>query len=131
MKTCASGPSTGSIITAALARGIPFRRLTQGSLVQFGWGSKQRRIQAAEMDSTSAIGESIAQDKELTKCLLAAAGVPVPKGRPVTDAEDAWAAALEIGGPVVVKPRDGNQGKGVAANIESRERSPCRLRFRP
>ena len=116
------GPSTGAIVAAAVARGIPYRRLTEGSLVQFGWGSKQRRIQAAEMDSTSAIGESIAQDKELTKRLLASAGVPVPNGRPVADAEDAWAAACEIGGPVVIKPRDGNQGKGVAANIESRER---------
>ena len=115
------GPSTGAIVAAAVARGIPYRRLTEGSLVQFGWGSKQRRIQAAEMDSTSAIAESIAQDKELTKRLLEAAGVPVPKGRPVTDAEDAWAAACELGGPVVIKPRDGNQGKGVAANIESRE----------
>jgi cyanophycin synthetase len=115
------GPSTGSIVAAAVARGIPYRRLTEGSLVQFGWGSKQRRIQAAEMDSTSAIAESIAQDKELTKHLLEGAGVPVPKGRPVTSAEDAWAAACEIGGPVVIKPRDGNQGKGVAANVESRE----------
>ncbi len=115
------GPSTGAIVTAALARGIPCRRLTEGSLVQFGWGSKQRRIQAAEMDSTSVIGESIAQDKELTKLLLDSAGVPVPRGRPVTDAADAWDAACEIGGPVVVKPRDGNKGKGVAVNIESRE----------
>ena len=72
------GPSTGSIVDAALARGIPFRRLSDGSLVQFGWGSKQRRIQAAEVDSTSAIAESIAQDKDLTKHLLQAAGVPVP-----------------------------------------------------
>jgi cyanophycin synthetase len=115
------GPSTGAIVAAAVARGIPCRRLTEGSLVQFGWGSKQRRIQAAEMDSTSAIAESIAQDKELTKHLLEAAGVPVPKGRPVTDAGDAWAAACELGGPVVIKPRDGHQGKGVAANVESRE----------
>lgn len=115
------GPSTGAIVAAAVARGIPYRRLTEGSLVQFGWGSKQRRIQAAEMDSTSAIAESIAQDKELTKKLLESAGVPVPKGRPVTDAEDAWAAACELGGPVVIKPRDGNQGKGVAANVETRE----------
>jgi len=115
------GPSTGAIVAAAVARHIPYRRLTEGSLVQFGWGSKQRRIQAAEMDTTSVIGESIAQDKELTKYLLEAAAVPVPKGRPVKDAEDAWAAACEIGEPVVVKPRDGNQGKGVAANIESRE----------
>jgi cyanophycin synthetase len=116
------GPSTGSIVAAAVARGIPFRRLTEGSLVQFGWGSKQRRIQAAEMDSTSVIGESIAQDKELTKFFLDAAAVPVPKGRPVKDAEDAWAAACEIGGQVVIKPRDGNQGKGVTANIGGRER---------
>ena len=115
------GPSTGSIVQAAVARGIPFRRLTEGSLVQFGWGSQQRRIQAAETDLTSAVAESIAQDKELTKNLLRAAGVPVPFGRSVTDAEDAWAAAQEIGGLVVVKPRDGNQGKGVAVKLRSRE----------
>ena len=115
------GPSTGAIVQAAMARGIPFRRLTSGSLVQFGWGSKQRRIQAAETDRSSAIAESIAQDKELTKRLLHAGGVSVPIGRPVSDAEDAWAAAREIGGPVVVKPQDGNQGKGVAVNLETRE----------
>ncbi|GAB4059979.1 cyanophycin synthetase [Uliginosibacterium sediminicola] len=115
------GPSTGSIVYAAVARGIPYRRLTSGSMVQFGWGSKQRRIQAAEIDRTSAISESIAQDKELTKKLLEAAGVPVPKGRPVSSADDAWAAANEIGFPVVVKPQDGNQGKGVTVNITTRE----------
>ncbi|MDD5249200.1 MAG: cyanophycin synthetase [Rhodocyclaceae bacterium] len=115
------GPSTGSIVQAAVARGIPARRLTSGSLVQFGWGSRQRRIQAAETDRSSAIGEAIAQDKELTKKLLNAAGVPVPNGRPVADAEDAWKAACEIGGAVVVKPRDGRQGKGVAVNLATRE----------
>jgi cyanophycin synthetase len=115
------GPSTGSIVQAAVARGIPYRRLTEGSMVQFGWGSRQRRIQAAEMDRTSAIAESIAQDKELTKELLLAAGVPVPQGRPVTDFDDARRAAAEIGWPVVVKPRDGNQGKGVTVNIVSDE----------
>jgi cyanophycin synthetase len=115
------GPSTGSIVQAAAARGIPLRRLTSGSLVQFGWGSKQRRIQAAETDRSSAIAESIAQDKELTKNLLRSAGVPVPGGRPVADAEDAWKAAGEIGGAVVVKPRDGRQGKGVAVNLQTRE----------
>ncbi|HEX8989231.1 MAG TPA: cyanophycin synthetase [Rhodocyclaceae bacterium] len=115
------GPSTGSIVHAAVVRGIPFRRLTSGSLVQFGWGSKQRRIQAAETDRSSAIAESIAQDKELTKNLLRSAGVPVPGGRPVSDAEDAWKAASEIGGAVVVKPRDGRQGKGVAVNLQTRE----------
>ncbi|MSQ57858.1 MAG: cyanophycin synthetase [Limnohabitans sp.] len=115
------GPSTASIVDAAINRGIPFRRLTVGSMVQFGWGHKQRRIQAAEIDSSSAIAESIAQDKELTKKLLNAAGVPVPTGRPVEDAEDAWRAAQEIGLPVVVKPRDGNQGKGVAVNLKTKE----------
>ncbi len=115
------GPSTGAIVDAAVARGIPYRRLTSGSLVQFGWGSKQRRIQAAEVDSTSGVAESIAQDKELTKQLLNAAGVPVPLGRPVKDAEDAWAAAQEIGLPVVVKPQDGNQGKGVTVNITTQQ----------
>ncbi len=115
------GPSTGSIVTAALARGIPFRRLTEGSLVQFGWGAKQRRIWAAEVDSTSAVSESIAQDKDLTKKLLSAAGVPVPIGRPVANVEDAWVVAQQVGLPVVVKPQDGNQGKGVTVNISSRE----------
>jgi cyanophycin synthetase len=114
-------PSTGSIVQAAVARGIPYRRLTEGSLVQFGWGSKQRRIQAAETDLTSAVAEAIAQDKELTKTLLRAAGVPVPLGRSVTDADDAWLAAREIGGLVVVKPRDGNQGKGVAVKLRTEE----------
>jgi cyanophycin synthetase len=115
------GPSTGAIVSAAMARGIPYRRLTQGSLVQFGWGSKQKRIQAAETCYTSAIAESIAQDKELTKNLLHAAGVAVPLGRPVKDADDAWAAAQEIGLPVVVKPRDGNQGKGISVNLTGEE----------
>ncbi len=115
------GPSTGSIVTAAAARGIPWRRLTTGSLVQFGWGAKQRRIWAAEVDNTSAVAESIAQDKDLTKRLLAAAGVPVPIGRPVSDPDDAWVVAEEIGLPVVCKPQDGNQGKGVTVNITSRE----------
>ncbi len=114
------GPSTGAIVDAAVARGIPVRRLTSGSLVQLGWGSKARRIQAAELDTTSAVAESIAQDKDLTKRLLHAAGVPVPLGRPVTDVEDAWKVAEEVGLPVVVKPQDGNQGKGVTVNITTR-----------
>ncbi|MBL8303295.1 MAG: cyanophycin synthetase, partial [Ideonella sp.] len=115
------GPSTGAIVHAAEARGIPWRRLTQGSLVQFGWGSKQRRIQAAEVDATNAVAESIAQDKDLTKTLLLAAGVPVPIGRPVNSLDEAWAVAGEIGLPVVLKPLDGNQGKGVTVNIVSRD----------
>ena len=111
------GPSTRSIVTAAAARGIPSRRLNSGSLVQLGWGARQRRIWTAETDRTGAIAEAIAQDKELTRQLLRAVGVPAPMGRPVEDAEDAWRAAQEIGGPVVVKPQFGNQGRGVATNL--------------
>lgn len=115
------GPSTGSIVNAAVARGIPFRRLTDGSLVQLGWGCRQRRIQAAEIDSTSAVAETIAQDKNLTKHLLHAAGVPVPMGAPVASADEAWEIALRIGLPVVCKPQNGSQGKGVTVNIQTRE----------
>jgi cyanophycin synthetase len=115
------GPSTGSIVRAALARGIPARRLNDRSLVQLGYGCKQHRILAAETDRTSAVAESIVQDKELTKKLLDAVGVPVPKGRPVKSPEDAWEAAQEIGVPVVIKPQDGNQGRGVACNLNTRE----------
>jgi len=115
------GPSTGSIVNAAIARNIPVRRLTNGSLVQFGWGSKQRRVQASETDKTNVIAESIVQDKELTKNLLHAAGIPVPLGREVNSTQDAWLAACEIGTPVVVKPQDGNQGKGVAVNLVTQE----------
>ena len=118
------GPSTQSIVDAAVARGIPFKRLTAGSLVQLGWGSKARKFQAAEVDQTSSVAEAIAQDKDLTKRLLHAAGVPVPLGRPVVDVQDAWAVAQEVGladgWPVVVKPQDGNQGKGVTVNITTR-----------
>ena len=115
------GPSTGSIVNAAVARNIPYRRMTEGSMVQLGWGSRQKRIQAAETSQTSAIAEAIAQDKELTKALLHSAGVEVPEGRVVTTLEEALAAAEWIGGPVVVKPRDGNQGKGVTVNLQTPE----------
>ena len=113
------GPSTRSIVEAARARGIPARRLNEGSLVRLGIGAKQRRILASETDQTGAVAESIAQDKELTRRLLAEAGVPVPEGRPVEDVEDARRVAAEIGGPVVVKPRYGNQGRGVSVNVLS------------
>lgn len=115
------GPSTNSIVQAAIRRGIPYRRLNTESLVQLGYGAKQHRILAAATDRTSAVAEAIVQDKQLTKELLAAIGVPVPRGRVVTSAEDAWAAAEEIGVPVVVKPQDGNQGRGVAVNLYTRE----------
>ncbi|HEV3022093.1 MAG TPA: hypothetical protein VGX76_06485, partial [Pirellulales bacterium] len=115
------GPSTRAIVGAAEARGIPARRLSQGSLVQFGFGAKQRRILASETDRTGAVAESIAQDKDLTRSLLRSCGIPMPVGRPVISADDAWAAANEIGMPVVVKPQFGNQGRGVATYLTTRE----------
>src|SRR5262249_23158597 len=86
-------PSTGAMVRAARARAIPVWRLNKDSLVQLGQGACQRRIVTAETDRTSAVAEAIAQDKHLTRSLLAAAGVPVPEGRPVADGEDAWEAA--------------------------------------
>lgn len=115
------GPSTKAIVNAATARGIPYRRLNKGSLIQFGFGAKQRRILASETDRTTAIAETIAQDKNLTRDLLSGIGVPVPEGRPVESADDAWEAAEEIGVPVVVKPQDGNQGRGVTTNLTTKE----------
>ena len=111
------GPSTKAILAAATERNIPFRRLTMGSLCVLGQGHKQRRIWTAETDRTSAIAESIAQDKELTKRFLSTIGVPVPEGRKVFDADDAVKAAAEIAAPVVVKPVDGNHGRAVIPNL--------------
>ena len=111
------GPSTASIVEAAEQRGIPFIRLNTGNLVQLGYGARMRRIWTAETDLTSAIAEGISRDKDLTKQLLQACGVPVPQGRLVDSIEDAWEAAQEIGLPVVVKPYDGNHGRGVFTNV--------------
>jgi cyanophycin synthetase len=115
------GPSTAALVEAAKERGIPYRRLSANSLVQLGYGARQRRIYASMTDRTSAIADSIAKDKELTKTLLRSIGVPVPAGRPVDDADDAWQAAQELGVPVVVKPRDGDYGDGVSLNLTTRE----------
>ncbi|KWW36340.1 cyanophycin synthetase [Cupriavidus metallidurans] len=115
------GPSTACIVDAADDRDIPSIRLSDGNLVQLGYGARQRRIWTAETDRTSAIGESISRDKDLTKSLLESCGVPVPEGRMVESAEDAWDAAEDIGVPVVVKPYDGNHGRGVFTNLMTRE----------
>ncbi len=115
------GPSTAAIVAAAQARNIPCIRLDTESLVQLGYGSRQRRINAAETDRSGAVAEMIASDKDLTRKLLKTVGVPVADGRPVTDAEDAWVAAEELGLPVVVKPLDGNHGRGVATNLSTKE----------
>ncbi|WP_295852818.1 cyanophycin synthetase [uncultured Xylophilus sp.] len=113
------GPSTDCIVTAANDRKIPHIRLNAGNLVQLGYGKRQRRIWTAETDRTSAIAESIASDKDLTKSLLAACGVPVPEGRMVASAAEAWEAAEDIGLPVVVKPSDGNHARGVTLDLRT------------
>lgn len=115
------GPSTASIVDAATERRIPSIRLNEGNLVQIGYGARQRRIWTAETDQTSAIAESISCDKELTKSLLAACGVPIPEGRIAADAAEAWQAAQDIGLPVVVKPRDGNHGRGVSTDLRTQK----------
>lgn len=115
------GPSTACIVDAADDRDIPYIRLFEGNLVQFGYGARQRRIWTAETDRTSAIAEGISRDKDLTKELLSTCGVPVPEGRLVDSEDDAWSAAEDIGLPVVVKPYDGNHGRGVFTNLTTRE----------
>ena len=118
------GPSTGCIVEAATAkdRRIPaIRLLATGNLVQLGYGARSRRIWTAETDRTSAIAEGISRDKDLTKTLLKSCGVPVPEGRLVDSAEDAWEAAEDIGVPVVVKPSDGNHARGVFTNLMARD----------
>ena len=113
------GPSTACIVDAATERRIPSIRLTTGNLVQLGYGSRQRRIWTAETDKTSAIAEHISSDKDLTKRLLTQCGVPVPKGRTVTTAEEAWSVAQDIGLPVVLKPIDANHGRGVSLDLKT------------
>ena len=118
------GPSTGCIVEAATAkdRRIPaIRLLSTGNLVQLGYGIKSRRIWTAETDHTSAIAETVSRDKDLTKTLLQSCGVPIPEGRLVNSPADAWEAAEDIGAPVVVKPYDGNHGRGVFTNLSQRE----------
>lgn len=112
------GPSTQCIVAAAAKRKIPHIRLLEnGNLVQLGYGAAQRRIWTAETDCTSAIAEGIASEKDMTKRLLGYCGVPTPEGRVVESPAEAWEAAQEIGLPVVVKPSDGNRGRGVSIDL--------------
>ncbi|MHB1245413.1 MAG: cyanophycin synthetase [Sulfuriferula sp.] len=115
--TLCLGPSTACIVDAATESHIPYIRLTDGNLVQLGYGARQRRIWTAETDQTAAIAESIASDKDLTKSLLGSCGVPVPEGRLVGSPQDAWEAAEDIGLPVAVKPVDANHGRGVSLDL--------------
>lgn len=111
------GPSTSAIVKAAARRGIPWRRLNDANLVQLGHGAKRRLIQASITGSTSHVAVEIASDKALTKHLLREAGVKVPDGIVVDDLDGALEALLDLGDPVVVKPLDGNQGKGITLGV--------------
>lgn len=115
------GPSTAHIVEAATDRRIPHIRLNEGNLVQLGYGARQHRIWTAETDQTSAIAESIASDKQLTKELLQSCGVPVPEGEEVDGPAQAWEVAQDIGVPVTVKPTDANHGRGVFTDLHTRE----------
>ncbi|GJL83655.1 MAG: cyanophycin synthetase [marine bacterium B5-7] len=114
----AFGPSTASLVRAAEARDIPWIRLNGQSLVQFGHGRYQQRIQATTTSRTSNIAVELASDKEETNTILRDLGLPVPKQRIVRTSSDAKRAAERIGYPVVLKPLAGNHGRGVSINLK-------------
>ena len=117
------GPSTGSIVEEATKRGIPYIRLNKSSLVQLGYGIHQKRIRATIASTTSNIGVDIAGDKEETKDLLEAAEIPVPVGKIIQNEDDLKDAIDSISYPIVIKPIDGNHGKGATTNITNYEQA--------
>ena len=117
----AFGPSTQAILEEAISRDIPWQRLNSGSLVQLGHGVLQQRIRATMTSMTGSLAVDIASDKELTNRLLASAGLPVPTSEVVRNDDDAVRMARRIGYPVVLKPLDGNHGRGVAINLNSED----------
>jgi cyanophycin synthetase len=117
----AFGPSTQALIDEAVSRDIPWIRLDRHSLVQLGQGVHQQRFRATMTSRTPAIAVDIASDKGLTNQLLSSAGLPVPRAQTVRSADDAVAAANSLGYPVVVKPLDGNHGRGVNLDLRSEE----------
>ena len=113
------GPSTSSIIKEAEARNIPWIRLNRYSLCQLGYGANQKRIQATVTSQTSNIGVDIACDKEETKLLLEQAEVPMPKGDIIRTERGLEEAVEYVGFPLVIKPVNGNHGRGITTNINS------------
>jgi cyanophycin synthetase len=113
----AFGPSTQALVDEAVARDIPWMRLNSASLVQLGQGRYAQRIRATMTSSTPALAVDIASDKDMTNRLLSAAGLPVPSSESVRTLRGALKAARSIGYPVVIKPLDGNHGRGVVLNI--------------
>jgi cyanophycin synthetase len=123
------GPSTGSIVDEAVARDIPWIRLGTNSLVQLGYGVNQMRFQATITCKTSNIAVDIACNKEDTKCMLDAASIPVAKGDICVDEEDLENTIKRIGYPIVIKPLDGNHGKGASINVNTWEDAVAGLAF--
>ncbi|WND79635.1 cyanophycin synthetase [Lysobacter capsici] len=117
----ALGPSTASLVRAAEERNIPWLRLNNQSLIQFGHGKYQQRIQATVTGRTSHIAVELASDKEETNKILASLGLPVPRQELVTDSSGAIRAAKKLGGSVVTKPYNGNHGRGITIDISSDE----------
>ena len=115
------GPSTGSLVEEASHRDIPYIRLNDRSLVQLGYGRNQKRIQATVTNNTNMISVDIAGDKAATKKLLGDMGVPVPEGRQIREVEELERAIDAIGYPVVIKPLNGNHGRGATVGIKSIE----------
>lgn len=115
------GPSTGSIVEEAESRGIPWIRLNRYSLCQLGYGANQKRIQATVTSETSSIGVELACDKEDTKYLLEQAEVQVPRGDIISRESSLEEACRYVGFPLVVKPIDGNHGRGITVNIKNYE----------
>ncbi len=115
----AFGPSTQAIVEEAVSRDIPYLRLNRASLVQLGQGVHQKRIRATMTSQTSSVAVDIASNKELTLALLSAAGLPVPRSQSVRTLDDAIRLANGIGYPVVLKPLDGNHGRGVMLDMRS------------
>lgn len=115
------GPSTGSIVEEAVSRGIPWIRLNKYSLCQLGYGANQKRIQATVTSETSSIGVELACDKEDTKYLLERAEVEVPRGDIISKDTSLEASCKYVGFPIVIKPIDGNHGRGITVNINSYE----------
>jgi cyanophycin synthetase len=115
------GPSTYAIVEEARRRGIPVRRLNARSLVQLGLAKNRRRIQATMADSTSAIAVEIAQNKDETKRVLGAIGLPVPVGDVAHDVNEALDIATEIGYPVILKPLDASHGRGISPRLDDDE----------
>ena len=113
----ALGPSTASLVRAAEQRGIPWLRLNDQSLVQLGHGKYQQRIQATVSSRTPHIAVELAGDKEETNKILGSLGLPVPRQELVQNADAAWRAARRLDGPVVVKPYNGNHGRGITIGI--------------